>query len=148
MWRVNCPASIAAMLDYVGERRSDAIANGRAGNNGRIPVWVRVRRTTKAFILLWSSLSSFRENNGTKVVMPTCNNGKFWLKSVLRTDSSNRLKKDACAPTPTLSVVVALAHACVISAVDVEMVKSVEASRFTNTVEEATPLKAVTPMSN
>lgn len=80
--------------------------------------------------------------------MLTCSSGKFWLKSVSTTDASNRLKKDACAPTPTLSVVLALAHACVISAVDVAMVKAVEASSFTNTVEEATPPKAVSPMSN
>ena len=87
-------------------------------------------------------------NNGTEVVMPTCSRGKFLLKSVSPTDASNRLKKDACAPMPTLSVVLALVHACVISAVDVAMVKSVEASSFTNTVEETTPPKAVNPMSN
>ena len=79
---------------------------------------------------------------------PTSSSGKDSLKSVSRTDASNRLKKDASAPTPTLRFVPALAHACVISAVDVAIVKSAEASRFTNTVEETMPPKADSPMSN
>jgi hypothetical protein len=55
-------------------------------------------------------------------------------------------KKDALAPTPTSSVVLALKHACASCAVDVTMVTSVEASRLTNMPLEIMP-NAVNPMS-
>lgn len=64
----------------------------------------------------------------------TCSNGKLSLKSDLRTDAPNMPKSDPCAPTPTSSVVFALAHACASLAVDVAMVKSTEASSSTNTL--------------
>ena len=68
--------------------------------------------------------------------MRTCTNGKVSLKSESRTDASNMSKKDACAPTPTSSVVIALKHACASCAVDVAMITSVDASRFTNMLLE------------
>ena len=144
MWRAECMASVAVTPDYLGEGRSDVRADGRAGSNGRVPVWVRVRRTAETFVL--QPWSSFRANDEKDVVMRTCSNGKLFLKSESRTDASNISKKDACAPTPTSSVVLALAHACASFAVDVAMVKSAEASRFRNTLL-LIMLKAVNPTS-
>ena len=79
--------------------------------------------------------------------MRTCRSGKVFLKSESVTDASNRLKKEACAPTPTLSAVSAFAHACAPLVVVVPMVKSTEASRFRNTVVEAAPPSADSPTS-
>jgi hypothetical protein len=80
--------------------------------------------------------------------MRTWSSGKFALKSDLRTEASNTLKKDPCAPTPTSRVVFAFAHACASLAVDVATLKSAEASRFTNTLVEATPPSADSPTSS
>jgi len=78
--------------------------------------------------------------------MHTCSNGKLSLKSDLRTNPSNMSKRDPFAPTPTSSVVFALMHAFESFAVDVAMVKSTEASRFTNTLLW-TKSNAINPMS-
>jgi hypothetical protein len=80
--------------------------------------------------------------------MRTCSNGKFARNSDLRTEASNTLKNDPCAPIPTSNVVFAFAHACSKFVVDVATLKSVEASRFTNTPVETVPPRADSPTSS
>ena len=63
------------------------------------------------------------------------------------TDSSKRLEKDPSAPTSTLISVLALTHSCGFATEVVDAVKSVEASRSTNTLAEAMPPSALSPMS-
>lgn len=63
------------------------------------------------------------------------------------TDASKRLKKDPCAPTPTLISVLAVTHGCGFATEVVDAVKSAEASRFRNTLVEAMPFSALSPTS-
>lgn len=63
------------------------------------------------------------------------------------TDALKRSKKEPCAPTPTLRSVLALTHGCALAMEVVDTVKSVEASRFRNTLVEAMPASASSPMS-
>jgi len=73
--------------------------------------------------------------------------GNVLSKSDLPTDASKRLKKDACAPTPTLISVLAVTHGCGSVTEVVDAVKSAEASRFRNTLVEAMPFSALSPTS-
>lgn len=77
----------------------------------------------------------------------TWKSGNFLSKSDLPTDASKRLKKDPCAPTPTLRSALAVTHGCGFAMEVVDTVKSVEASRFRNTLVEAMPPSADSPTS-
>jgi len=68
-------------------------------------------------------------------------------KSDLRADSSKRLKKDPCAPTPTLISALAATHGSGFVTEVMDAVKSAEASRFRNTLAEAAPCSALSPTS-
>jgi hypothetical protein len=70
------------------------------------------------------------------------------LKSDVPTDELKRPKKEPCAPTPTLISVLALTHGCGLAMLAVDTVKSAEASRFRNTLVEAMPSSADSPMSS